>query len=76
MVVANKIIDQAGISFIADFQNGDGEHFLEKVEQYLQEELLNATDKKREKIYAKEGSEDIYRLYGKLLEIEDGLGLK
>ncbi len=73
MVVANKIIDQAGVTFISDFNGDEGEHFMEKIQGYLQEELLKGMDKKREKIYAKDGSEDIYRLYGKLLEIEEEL---
>ena len=72
-MVANLIIDNAGVTFLADFEALGKEKFLLKVRSYLMLSVLLSISKVKKEFYDKE-LELGTRLYPKLLEIERSLG--
>ncbi len=68
MIIANKIINNAGVTFIADFD--DREEFLGKIKAYLiTNQLFDANDIRYE-IYRKDFAIEVKKQYEMLLKIE------
>ncbi len=68
MIIANKIINNAGVTFIADFQ--DKEKFLGKIKAYLiTNQLFDANDIRYE-IYRSDFDIEVKKQYEMLLKIE------
>ncbi len=68
-MIANLIIDNAGVTFIADYENLKKERFFLKIRSYLTLYSLLGISKVKKEFYAKE-LELGESLYPKLLEIE------
>lgn len=71
-VAANIIIDNAGVTFLADFEEIGKERFLIKIKSYLLLYTLLSISKVKREFYAKE-LELKKELYPKLLEIEHSI---
>jgi glutamate dehydrogenase len=71
MIVANEIINQAGITFIADLDHLGKEGFLQKIKAYLVTNQLFDADEVREVIYAHDYRIRTSEQYHLLLQIED-----
>ncbi|WP_281951589.1 NAD-glutamate dehydrogenase domain-containing protein [Nitrosophilus kaiyonis] len=72
-VIANKIINFAGSSFIVDFENLKEEKFVKKIESYLViNQLLNANDIRFE-LYRSDLKIDSNIQYKLLLELENSI---
>jgi glutamate dehydrogenase len=70
MIIANKIINNAGVTFVADFYEKGIEKFLEKIKAYLiTNQLFDANDIRYE-IYRGDYSIDVKKQYEMLLKIE------
>jgi glutamate dehydrogenase len=70
MVVANKIINHAGVLFVSDFYELKREKFLEKIRIYLvMNQLLEANDIRYE-IYRKDYELNVLKQYSLLMKIE------
>ncbi len=71
-MIANLVIDNAGATFLADFEALGEEKFLLKVRSYLMLNVLLSVSKVKKEFYDKE-LELTTKLYPKLLEIERSL---
>ncbi len=67
MVVANKIINQKGVTFITDYDRLGNELFLKKIKEYLASDLEH--EKIYQEIYDTDYKIDVNEQYMKLLEI-------
>jgi glutamate dehydrogenase len=70
MIIANKIINNAGVTFVADFHERGLEKFLDKIKSYLiTNQLFDANDIRYE-IYRGDYDISIQKQYEMLLKIE------
>ncbi len=71
MIIANKIIDYAGATFIADYDELGSERFLYKIKSYLiTNQLFDANDTRFE-LYRADYTVDVTLQYKLLLKIEE-----
>ncbi len=71
MIIANKIIDQFGATFLSDYQELGHERFLLKIKAYLITNQLYSANDVRFNIYRGDYSIPIQKQYEMLLEIEE-----
>lgn len=71
MIVSNQIINQAGVTFVADLDSLGREGFLQKIKAYLVTNKLFDADEVREVIYAHDYRIRTSEQYALLLKIED-----
>ncbi|HHD77958.1 MAG TPA: glutamate dehydrogenase [Campylobacteraceae bacterium] len=71
MIIANKIIDQFGATFLSDYEEIGHEKFLLKIKAYLITNQLYSANDVRYNIYRGDYSMPVQKQYDMLLEIED-----
>jgi glutamate dehydrogenase len=70
MIIANKIINYQGASFVYDYQILGEKKFLQKIKAYLMTNQLFDLNDNRYEIYRKDFKEDVKKQYQELLKIE------
>jgi len=71
MIIANKIINQRGSSFLSDYEEIGKEKFLLKIKAYLITNQLYDANDIRFEIYRGDYSQPLQKQYAMLMEIED-----
>ncbi len=71
MIIANKIIDQHGATFLSDYEELGAEKFLLKIKAYLITNQLYDANDIRYEIYRGDYTMSVQKQYAMLLEIEE-----
>ncbi len=71
MIIANKIINNAGVTFVADFKEDEKEQFLGKIKAYLMTNQLFDANDIRYEIYRADYNIAVKKQYSMLQKIEE-----